>query len=92
MNSLKGTKTAEIEGFPAISMIFKKIGEVETRHELRYRKLLSNLENNEIFNKVKPSLWKCINCGYIFEGTSAPQICPACAHPQDYFELFTENY
>ncbi|MBL4937712.1 rubrerythrin family protein [Clostridium sp. YIM B02515] len=83
---------AEKEGFPAIAVAFRKISEVEKRHEARYRKLLSNLENDEAFKKTTSVLWKCNNCGYIFEGTEAPKVCPACLHPQSYFEVFVENY
>lgn len=83
---------AEKEGFPAIAVAFRKISEVEKRHEARYRKLLSNLENDEAFKKPASVLWKCNNCGYIFEGAEAPKACPACLHPQGYFEVFVENY
>lgn len=83
---------AEKEGFPAIAVAFRKISEVEKRHEARYRKLLSNIENDEAFKKTASVLWKCNNCGYIFEGTEAPKVCPACLHPQGYFEVFVENY
>lgn len=85
-------KVAEEEGFQAIATAFKKIAEVEKHHEARYRKLLSNLENDAAFKKEKVVLWKCNNCGYIFEGTSAPESCPACQHPQGYFEVFVETY
>lgn len=85
-------KIAETEGFPVIATVFKKIAEVEKRHEARYMKLLNNLENNQIFTKDNMTLWKCINCGYISEGFIAPVSCPACAHPQSYFELFAETY
>ncbi|WP_244833485.1 rubrerythrin [Clostridium sp. BJN0001] len=85
-------KDAEEEGFPEIALIFKKIAEVEKTHERRYNKLLSNIENGTVFKKEKPVLWKCTNCGYIYEGTEAPKACPACAHPQGYFEVFIENY
>lgn len=83
---------AEEEGFSVIATIYRKIAEVESKHEKRYLKLLNNIENNTVFKKENASLWKCNNCGYIFEGTEAPEICPACAHPQSYFELFCENY
>lgn len=85
-------KIADEEGFSNIANSFRKIAEVEERHENRYRKLLNNLINNQVFKKDKITLWKCNNCGYIFEGESAPQLCPACVHPQGYFELFVENY
>ena len=58
----------------------------------RYNKLLKNIEEGKVFKKDEPVLWKCNNCGYIFEGEEAPQVCPACLHPQGYFEVFVENY
>lgn len=85
-------KTAEEEGFPAVAAVFNKIAEVEKHHEARYRKLLDNLNNNTAFTKNETVLWKCNNCGYIHEGEGAPLSCPACAHPQGYFEVFVENY
>ncbi|MBO3443814.1 rubrerythrin [Clostridium sp. CCUG 7971] len=85
-------KIAKEEGFPEISVAFEKIGEVEKRHERRYRKLLENIENNTVFKKDEVVLWKCNNCGYIHEGKEAPKACPACIHPQGYFEVFIENY
>ena len=83
---------AEEEGFSAIASVYRKIAEVEEKHEKRYLKLLSNIESNSVFEKDNVALWKCNNCGYIFEGKKAPELCPACAHPQSYFELFCENY
>lgn len=85
-------KIAEEEGFNEIATIFRRVSEVEVRHEKRYRKLLSNIENDTVFKKSEPVLWKCNNCGYIYEGAEAPLACPACAHPQAYFEVFIENY
>lgn len=84
--------TAEKEGFPSIAVAFRKIAEVEKHHEERYRKLLANVENGQVFKKETSTLWKCGNCGYIFEGEEAPKVCPACAHPQSYFEVLAENY
>lgn len=83
---------AEAEGFQAVATAFRKIAEVEKHHEARYRKLLSNLENDTAFKKDEVVLWKCNNCGYIYEGTNAPEVCPACLHPQGYFEVFIETY
>ncbi len=83
---------AEDEGFSDIAFVYRKIAEVEKRHEARYRKLAKNIEDGIVFEKNKTVLWKCTNCGYIHEGTSAPEFCPACAHPKAYFEIFTENY
>lgn len=83
---------ADQEGFPAIAVAFRKIAEVEKHHEARYRKLLSNLENGTAYKKDSVVEWKCNNCGYLHNGEGAPQLCPACAHPQGYFELFVESY
>jgi rubrerythrin len=85
-------KIAEEEGFANIATAFSKIAEIEKHHEDRYRKLLDNVENNKVFIKDDKTLWKCNNCGYIYEGVSAPTICPACLHPQAYFEVFVQNY
>jgi rubrerythrin len=85
-------KVAEEEGFPEIAGAFKMIANVEKRHETRYRKLAENVLGNRVFQKEEPRLWKCGNCGHIHEGPSAPSKCPACLHPQDYFEVFVENY
>ena len=62
------------------------------RHEARYRKLLANVQNNQVFSRPAPVKWKCLNCGYVHEGPDAPKVCPACKHPQAYYELFVEAY
>jgi rubrerythrin len=85
-------KTAEEEGFGDVARVFKEIAEVEAYHERRYRKLLANMEKGEVFKKDVPSKWYCRNCGYVHDGKSAPVKCPACDHPQAYFELYSENY
>ncbi|HAQ60714.1 TPA: rubrerythrin family protein [Candidatus Delongbacteria bacterium] len=85
-------KIAEKEGFKEIAVAFKKIAEVEKAHEKRYRKLFENLEKGKVFEKDGKITWKCINCGYLHEGKKAPEKCPACLHPQAYFEVFTEPY
>ncbi|MCB2295062.1 rubrerythrin family protein [Clostridium algoriphilum] len=85
-------EVAEKEGFPDIAFLYRRISEVEKHHEERYRQLLSNVENNKVFDKDEVVTWKCSNCGYIFEGKSAPKVCPACAHPQGYFEIFCEKF
>lgn len=85
-------RVAREEGFPAIAVAYERITEVENRHERRCNKLLKNIEEGKVFKKDEPVLWKCNNCGYIFEGEEAPQVCPACLHPQGYFEVFVENY
>jgi len=83
---------AEEEGFGEIAAVFRSIARAEEQHEKRYFALLKNLEDGKVFKKDKMVKWKCRNCGYIHEGTEAPQRCPACDHPQAYFELLTENY
>ena len=85
-------KEALTEGHPEIAKLFKEVGEVEKAHEARYRKLLANVENGEVFKKPEVKRWKCANCGYIHEGTDAPEVCPACSHPQAHFEVFVETY
>ena len=83
---------AEDEGFVDIAYVYRRISEVEKRHEARYRKLAKNIEDGTVFIKNETVLWKCSNCGFIFEGKYAPEVCPSCAHPKAYFEIFTENY
>ena len=83
---------AQSEGFEKIAFVFKEIAEVEEQHEMRYRKLLKNLKENKVFKKDMVVKWKCRNCGYVHEGKEAPKECPACAHPQSYYELLCENY
>lgn len=85
-------KVAKEEGFEEIAKSFSEIAKVEKHHAERYSKLLANIENDKVFKKDEVLLWKCSNCGYIFEGKEAPEICPACFHPQAYYELFVENY
>ncbi len=85
-------KIAREEGFDKIADVLKEIGEVEEEHEKRYRKLLSNLKEKSVFKKDKSVKWKCRNCGYVHEGPEAPEECPACAHPQSYYEVMAENY
>lgn len=86
------SRIAREEGFIDIAIAYERIAEVEKRHENRYLKLLENIENNSVFKKDEVVLWKCNNCGYIYEGEEAPKVCPACLHPQGYFEVFLENY
>ncbi|GAA0860571.1 rubrerythrin family protein [Clostridium nitritogenes] len=85
-------KVAEEEGFPEIAACFRMITIAEKAHEKRYRKLAANIENGTVFKKDETILWKCDNCGFIFEGKEAPAKCPACLHPQAFFEVFKENY
>jgi rubrerythrin len=85
-------KIAEEEGFPEIAHSFRYIAKVEAQHEKRYRSLLENVKENKVFKRNKPMKWKCRNCGFIYEGEEPPQKCPACQHPQSYYELLAENY
>ena len=83
---------ARREGFGDIADSFKEIGEVEKFHEGRYRALIENIKGKRVFKKDKSVLWHCRNCGYIHEGKDAPKECPACKHPQAYYELLCVNY
>jgi len=85
-------KVAREEGFPEVARSFEQISKVEKFHESRYRKLISNVEGNEVFKKKASVKWHCINCGYVHEGPEAPKECPACKHPQAYYELLAENF
>ncbi len=85
-------KIARQEGFKEVADSFKEIGEVEEKHEKRYRKLLDNVKNGTEFKKDKVVMWKCRNCGYVHVGKEAPKECPACKHPQSFYELLCENY
>ncbi len=85
-------EVARQEGFQEIANVFWEIAEVEEQHELRYIKLLKNVKENKVFKKDEVVKWKCRNCGYVHEGTEAPKRCPACDHPQSYYELMAENY
>ena len=83
---------AHEEGFDEIAGVFESIAVAEKQHEKRYLGLLANIEDGTVFKKEKPVTWRCLNCGYLHEGTEAPEKCPACAHPQAYFELLGENW
>ena len=85
-------KEAEEEGFFEIAAKFKAIAAIEKEHEERYRKLLDNVENGEVFKRGSIVIWKCRNCGHIVVGTEAPAMCPVCKHPQSHFEIKAENY
>ena len=85
-------KTAEAEGFPELAVKFRRVAAIEKTHEERYRALLKNIEMCEVFSKSEVKVWECRNCGHIVVGTEAPDICPACEHPQSFFELHEENY
>ncbi len=83
---------AEKEGFPEIAEVFRNIAVAEKAHEERYRALIENIKKNMVFKRDTVVKWKCRNCGYIHEGTEAPEECPACAHARAYFELWAKNY
>ena len=85
-------QVAEEEGYPAIANAYRHIMKVEKSHEIRYKKLAENIKTDRVFKRDEVVLWKCNNCGYIYEGAEAPKACPACLHPQGYFELLSENY
>ncbi|MDR1407762.1 MAG: rubrerythrin family protein [Tannerella sp.] len=85
-------RIAEEEGFKEIAVVFRMIAKVEAEHETRYRKLLANLTDGTVFSREEEISWQCRNCGYVHTGKNAPQKCPACAHPQAYFEPKKENY
>ena len=85
-------KEAREEGFEEIATKFELVGAIEKHHEERYRKLLDNLQKKVVFTKDGDCIWQCANCGHICVGKQAPEICPACAHPQSYFQLLAQNY
>jgi len=85
-------RIAEEEGFADVAESFREIAEVEVRHEKRYRTLLENVKGYKVFKKDGVVFWKCRNCGYVHEGAEAPLECPACKHPQAYYEILCENY
>ena len=85
-------KEAREEGFDKIAALFEGVAKIEKAHEERYRKLLSNIENKEVFIKKDVVIWECANCGHIHIGEKAPDTCPVCNHPQAYFFIKAENY
>ena len=85
-------KVAREEGFDAVAAIFEAIAVAEKQHEKRYNDLVANIEAGKVFKREEKVVWRCRNCGYLHEGTEAPDVCPACDHPQDHFELLGENY
>ena len=85
-------ETADQEGFPEVAEVFRMIATVEKQHEARYRKLAADIQSETVWKKQTETLWKCGNCGYIHTGTEAPVECPACAHPQAYFEVEPNRY
>lgn len=85
-------REAEEEGFTEIAELFRKVAAIEKTHEERYRALLKNIENGEVFAKPEETTWECSNCGHTMVGKNAPEVCPVCSHPQAYFEVHKENY
>lgn len=85
-------KDAEEEGFTKLAYQFREVAKIEKSHEERYRKLLSNVEMQEVFAKAEETMWECRNCGHLVMGKKAPGLCPVCAHPQSFFEVRAENY
>jgi len=85
-------RIAAEEGFTQVAATFNQIRNVEKFHEVRYRKLIENITKGEVFKRPTTMKWHCTNCGYVYEGTEPPKQCPACRHPQAYFELLAENY
>ncbi len=85
-------KEAEEEGFKALAAQFRMVAAIEKTHEERYRKLLNNVEMQQVFEKAGETMWECRNCGHLVMGKKAPAACPVCAHPQAYFEVRKENY
>ena len=83
---------AEEEGFPAIATMYRNIAVAEKAHEERYMAMVKNIENNTVFAKGEEVVWQCKNCGYVHVGTEAPKVCPACLHPQAFFEIKKENW
>jgi rubrerythrin len=85
-------KTARAEGFETVAKLFESVSVAEKQHEKRYRDLHKNLQEGRVFKRNGKVVWRCLNCGYLHEGEEAPKVCPACAHPQSYFELLGENW
>lgn len=88
----KFAETARAEGFDEIAEKFEGVGAIEKEHEERYAKLLKNVDEDIVFKSEKVTVWKCRNCGYIYVGEKAPEICPVCSHPQAFFEIRANNY
>ncbi len=86
------SKVARDEGFLEVARSFEQVAKVERFHEARYRKLINNIGNSEVFKKKSAVKWHCLNCGYVVEGEEAPHECPVCKHPQAFFEVLAENY
>ena len=85
-------RVARSEGFPEVAQSFEQVAKAEAFHESRYNKLGANLDKGEVFKRKTPVKWHCINCGYIVEGTEPPKMCPACKHPQAFYEVLAQNW
>ncbi|MCX7004011.1 MAG: rubrerythrin family protein [bacterium] len=85
-------KDARAEGFDEIARMFEGIAKIEKTHQERYLALLKNLESGAVFEKAQKVKWRCRNCGFVYEGTKAPEKCPVCQHPKAYFDIVPENY
>lgn len=85
-------KEAKEEGFDKIAFLFEEVGKIEREHEERYRKLLENVKDGKVFAKTEKVVWECSNCGHIYYGEKAPDVCPVCNHPQAYFKVNAKNY
>ncbi|HWQ82713.1 MAG TPA: rubrerythrin family protein [Ignavibacteria bacterium] len=85
-------KTAKEEGFDAIARLFERVAEIEKKHEDRYKTLLKNIKDEKVFKRGESTIWICRNCGHIHVGNEPPKACPACWHPQSYFEIYNKNY
>ena len=85
-------ETAKEEGFDELAKLFEMVGEIEKHHEERYLKLLQNIEDDRVFKKDGDKIWVCRNCGYVYTGKEALEVCPVCAHPQSFMEVKADNY
>ncbi len=83
---------AKAEGYDDISRLFERVLLIEKRHEERYKKLLANVEKGEVFERTGPNRWECRNCGHVYIGEKAPEVCPTCKHPKAFFEIEAINY
>ena len=92
MDYPKFADIADEEGFPAIAKMYREIAVAEKGHEERYLALAKNIEDDKVFKKDVEVVWQCRNCGYLYVGKEAPETCPACLHPQAYFEVKKTNY
>jgi rubrerythrin len=85
-------ETAKEEGFTRLAKLFEMVGEIEKEHEQRYLTLLQNIKDDKVFKKDSKKIWVCRNCGHVYEGDKALDVCPVCAHPQSYMEVQADNY